>query len=98
MPKRWIAHNSTKNDNPNKVLENLFTNAAKVGGTPVTREPTGKYIFPMSNFIKNAPIMTETDIADIKVEETEVTTEVTSESKAIKSEPPLIECSPLLCD
>ncbi|AFZ54431.1 COP23 domain-containing protein [Cyanobacterium aponinum] len=87
-----------KNDNPNKVLENLFTNAAKVGGTPVTREPTGKYIFPMSNFIKNAPIMTETDIADIKVEETEVTTEVTSESKAIKSEPPLIECSPLLCD
>lgn len=52
----------------------------------------------MSNFIKNAPIMTETDIADIKVEETEVTTEVTSESKAIKSEPPLIECSPLLCD
>lgn len=47
------------NDNPDKVLKDLFTNAAKVGGIPVTR---GNTVVSLSQLIDNLPVIEEKDV------------------------------------
>ncbi len=76
------------NDNPDKVLRDLFTNAAKVGGIPVTR---GDTVVSITQFIDNAPIMEENDL---QIEDTQAI----PDSSGTKSDRTPFECSPLLCD
>lgn len=80
------------NDNPDKVLRDLFTNAAKVGGIPVTR---GDTVVSITQFIDNAPIMEENDL---QIEENPSIPQVIPESSGTKSDRTPVECSPLLCD
>lgn len=80
------------NDNPDKVLRDLFTNAAKVGGIPVTR---GDTVVSITQFIENAPIIEENEL---QIEENPSIPQVIPESSGTKGESTPFECSPLLCD
>jgi hypothetical protein len=44
-------------DNPDQVLQNLFSNAVQVGGTSIKGDPEGKYVISINNYLKEAPIM-----------------------------------------
>lgn len=48
-------------DKPNDVLKNLFGNAARVGGTPLTR---GQFAISMDSVIQNAPVEITTNTED----------------------------------
>lgn len=80
------------NDNPDKVLRDLFTNAAKVGGIPVTR---GDTVVSISHFIENAPIIEE---SNLQIEEKSSNPQVIQESSGTKSESLPFECSSILCE
>jgi len=81
------------NDNADKVLKDLFTNAAKVGGIPVTR---GATVVSIPQFIDNAPIIQENNI---EIQENQpLNSQESPESPATKSESTPVECPPLLCD
>lgn len=81
------------NDNPDQVLRDLFTSAAKVGGTPITR---GKTVVSITQFIDNAPVI---DNDELSVSETQSLPEDTSpDPSGIKSDRPPVECHPLICE
>jgi hypothetical protein len=86
-------------DNPSEVLKNLFSNAARVGGTPVTRDPEGKYIFPMNDYLEQAPLMNTTMINKFDsqmVEDKEKTIPRTTTMPSNNSAEEI--CPPLLCE
>jgi hypothetical protein len=89
------------NDNPNKVMKELFSSASKVGGTPITRDPSGKEVFAINDYIEKASVM-ESSNPSSTIEPKPI------EPKPIEPKPPLnnsstsgntvIECPALLCD
>ncbi|BAQ64014.1 COP23 domain-containing protein [Geminocystis sp. NIES-3709] len=48
-------------DNSNEILKSLFSNAARVGGTPVSRDPEGKFVVPIDDFLQTAEVTENTD-------------------------------------
>jgi hypothetical protein len=88
-------------DNPNQVMKELFSSASKVGGTPITRDPEGKEVFAIDDYInEEAPVMDNSN-TESKPPESKP-----PESKPPESKPPsnsstgntTIECPALLCD
>jgi len=81
------------NDNPDKVLRDLFTNAAKVGGVPVTR---GDTVVSIPQFIDNAPVIDDTDEPVEDKQSTNETPTKSPESSPNKVDP--VACPAILCD
>jgi hypothetical protein len=73
------------NDNPQKVLMSLFQNATQVGGQPVQRS-VGEQVFPLSQYLETAPLMSDSVINKVENETTEKPTN------------PQQNCPALLCD
>jgi hypothetical protein len=42
------------NDNPQQIIKEIFSTAAKVGGIPTTR---GTVVFPIESYLEDAPLM-----------------------------------------
>lgn len=66
-------------DKPDDVLKNLFSNATQVGGTPVTRDPEGKYIFPISMFLEDAPLMEQNEVNEVNEVNPEIPSSISNE-------------------
>ena len=70
------------NDNPNKVLRNLFSNAAKVGGTPVTRGDNNRpYALSINRILNQAPLMSAEENEQVNLDSTSSNTAETDLSK-----------------
>jgi hypothetical protein len=82
-------------------MKELFSSASKVGGTPITRDPSGKEVFAINDYIEKASVM-ESSNPSSTIEPKPI------EPKPIEQKPPLnnsstsgntvIECPALLCD
>jgi hypothetical protein len=70
------------NDNPDEVLKNLFTHATRVVGNPVKRDPRGKYVFPLNQYLEKAPIMEQNVVREENPQMTPVERE-TNNSQSI---------------